>query len=604
MQQRVINVARSVSVRPLIVGALTLLLLGWQGGSGAGQDVPQQRPAEATAALDGGENQVEPADVVVRGGVLLVCNSPMQSASAMAVRDGRIVVVGSDAQVAPHIGPGTRVVELEGACVTPGLCDSHLHFVGLGTALQQLDLRDAPTWEAVVAMVAERAAQLPPGSWIEGRGWHQSKWSRVPVPDIDGYPTHWLLSEAVPEHPVLLTHASGHACLANAAAMRLAGVDAQTSSPAGGQILCDTEGEPIGVFQENAQRLIQRALDRDLRRMTAEQRREQLEQRLALAGAECLRFGITGVHDAGSSLELVDQLGELADADRLPLRMYVMLREPSERLLSALSRYRWIDRGDGFLTVRAVKVSIDGALGPHGAWLLQPYADVPGSSGLNTTDLVELRRLAQLCDAADWQLCVHAIGDRANQEVLDVMQQQLGVERAADRRWRIEHAQHLDPIDIPRMGQLGIIPAMQANHCTSDAAFVVARLGQRRASEGAYAWRSLIDAGCIIPNGTDAPVEPVDPRVSLHAAVTRRLADGEAFFPQQCMTRREALLSYTLWPAIASFQEHQLGSLEAGKRADFVVWDRDLLRCSDDELLDAQVRSTWIAGRPRYTATP
>lgn len=289
-------------------------------------------------------------------------------------------------------------------------------------------------------------------------------------------------------------------------------------------------------------------------------------------------------------------LRSLAESNKLPVRMTVMIREGSKSLRSRMADYRWIGAGDGFLTVRSVKVSIDGALGPHGAWLLQPYSDLPTKRGFNTFPIVELERIAVLCEQHDWQLCVHAIGDQANREVLDIYERVLRDKVTSDHRWRIEHAQHLSPDDIPRFAKLGVIPAMQANHCTSDAIFVPARLGQRRSKQGAYVWRSLIDAGSIIPNGTDAPVERIDPRASLYAAVTRKLANGESFYPEQCMTRAEALLSYTLWPAQAAFQEAELGSIDVGKRADIVMWDRDLLTCPADAIRSAKVTRVWVGG--------
>jgi predicted amidohydrolase YtcJ len=399
---------------------------------------------------------------------------------------------------------------------------------------------------------------------------------------------------------VVLTHASGHASFANGAAMKLAGVDRNTPDPKGGQVLKDSEGNPIGVFRENAQSLIRRAQARTTERLSDEQSVASMLSQLQLAGKECLKHGITGVHDAGSSFATARQFKRFAESGQLPLRMAVMIREGSDSLKAQLNAHRWESVGDGFLCVRSVKVSIDGALGPHGAWLLEPYSDLSTSAGLNTVAIDELKSIAMLCKKHDWQLCVHAIGDRANREVLNVYEEVLGSQASSDHRWRIEHAQHLSPDDIPRFGKLGVIPAMQANHCTSDAIFVPQRLGERRSSLGAYVWRSLIDTGSIIPNGTDAPVERVDPRASLYAAVTRQLASGEQFYPNQCMTREEALLSYTLWPARAAFQEKQLGSLEKGKMADLVIWDTDLLHCKPSDILTAKVELTVLAGSIVY----
>lgn len=541
------------------------------------------------------------ADLAIVNCVVLQCDAEMHQSDAIAVRDGRIIAIGKKA-VAAVRGESTKVIDAQGQCVTPGLTDSHLHFVGLGQALQMLDLSTANRWEDIVQQVKVAASELPPGTWIEGRGWHQSKWSQLPPDDVDGYPVHQRLSELVPEHPVLLTHASGHACFANAAAMQLAGVTDDTRDPRGGEILRDSGGDPIGVFRENAQSLIRRAKARSDSRLTKSAREAALRKQIELAGAECLKYGITSVHDAGSSFALADTMKSLAEAGQLPLRVVMMIRTGFEELSGRLSPESRIATDGNWFTVRSVKVSIDGALGPHGAWLLLPYEDLPTTSGLNTVPLDELRKIARLCKREGWQLCVHAIGDRANQEVLDIYEEVLGDAVGDDHRWRIEHAQHLEATDIPRFGQLGVIPAMQANHCTSDAIFVAQRLGQRRAQAGAYVWRSLIDTGAIIPNGTDAPVEKVDPRVSLYASVTRKLASGQQFYPKQCMTRTEALLSYTLWPAIAGFQERTLGSIELSERADLVIWDRNLLTCPAEDLLTAEVVKTILDGKVVYQA--
>jgi predicted amidohydrolase YtcJ len=543
------------------------------------------------------ELSAQVADLVIEHANVLQCDREMGTATAIAVKDGRLLAVGTEAEVRPFIEAGTTViVDAEGRTITPGLIDSHLHFLGLGQSLQMLDLRDAQSWSEIVSQVEEAAKRLPKGAWIEGRGWHQSKWTSPPPENVDGYPDHKSMSALTPDHPVVLTHASGHALFANENAMKLAGVTPETSDPAGGEILRDASGQPIGVFRENAGGIIRRAQARSEERMTEEERMELVRERLRLAGRECLRQGITSVHDAGSSFRDAEILRALAEARELPVRMTLMIRTDSRTLADRMTNFRWLGVGDGFLTVRSVKVSIDGALGPHGAWLLQPYSDLPNKSGLNTVDLDELERIAKLCKQHDWQLCVHAIGDRANREVLDVYEEVLGDAVHADHRWRIEHAQHLSPDDIPRFGSMGVIPAMQANHCTSDAIFVPTRLGERRSAQGAYVWRSLIDAGAIIPNGTDAPVERVDPRVSLYAAVTRKSENQPAFYPKQCMTRSEALLSYTLWPAIAAFQDQDLGSLEVGKRADLVMWDTDLQSCPPEEILHASATRVWLGG--------
>lgn len=550
----------------------------------------------ASARLEAQEPSAKFASLALVNANVVQCNLAMERATAIAIQEDRILAVGTNADIEPFLNKSTKVIDATGMTITPGLIDSHLHFIGLGQSLQMLDLSQAKSWEEIESMVVSASMRLPKGTWIEGRGWHQSKWTAPPKGNVDGYPNHAALSIVTPDHPVVLTHASGHANFANEAAMKIAGIDRNTPSPRGGEILKDPDGNPIGVFRENAQSLVRRAQMRTTERLSEEESRVATLAQLQLAGEACLKQGITSVHDAGSSFATARMLKRFAELRQLPLRMTVMIREGSESLAAQMESHKWTNIGDGFLSVRSVKISIDGALGPHGAWLLEPYSDLATTAGLNTVSIEEFTKIAKLCKKHDWQLCVHAIGDRANREVLDVYEKVLGEKIHTSHRWRIEHAQHLSLQDIPRFGKLGVIPVMQANHCTSDAIFVPQRLGERRSAQGAYVWRSLIDSGAIIPNGTDAPVEKVDPRVSLYAAVTRQLGNGDTFYPEQCMTRREALLSYTLWPAMAAFQEKELGSLEVGKLADLVVWNTDLLTCNPLEILKAEVELTILAG--------
>ena len=550
----------------------------------------------ASAGLEAQEPSAKFASLALVNANVVQCNLAMERATAIAIQGDRILAVGTHADIEPFLNKSTKVIDAAGMTITPGLIDSHLHFIGLGQSLQMLDLSQAKSWEEIESMVVSASMRLPKGTWIEGRGWHQSKWTAPPKGNVDGYPNHAALSIVTPDHPVVLTHASGHANFANEAAMKIAGIDRNTPAPRGGEILKDPDGNPIGVFRENAQSLVRRAQMRTTERLSEEESRVATLTQLQLAGEACLKQGITSVHDAGSSFATARMLKRFAELRQLPLRMTVMIREGSESLAAQMESHKWNNIGEGFLSVRSVKISIDGALGPHGAWLLEPYSDLATTAGLNTVSIEEFTKIAMLCKKHDWQLCVHAIGDRANREVLDVYEKVLGEQIHTSHRWRIEHAQHLSLQDIPRFGKLGVIPVMQANHCTSDAIFVPQRLGERRSAQGAYVWRSLIDSGAIIPNGTDAPVEKVDPRVSLYAAVTRQLGNGDTFYPEQCMTRREALLSYTLWPAMAAFQEKELGSLEVGKLADLVVWNTDLLTCQPIELLKAEVELTILAG--------
>lgn len=539
----------------------------------------------------------EKADLVLLGGLIVTLDDSCPTAEALACRGGRILAVGSKREVSRHVGPDTRVVDIAGKTAFPGFIEGHGHFLGLGESKMILDLSKAANWDELVEQVRQAAAGRPPGQWIVGRGWHQAKWNPPAEPQVEGYPVHTDLSRAVPAHPVLLTHASGHMSLANAKAMELAGVGPETKSPAGGEILHDGSGHPTGVFRETAQGLVRRVADYGAKTDG------QVDEAIRLASEECLRKGITSFHDAGSSFDLIDRYRRLAEEGRLPIRLWVMISESNERLAKRLPDYRMIGAGGGFLTVRAIKRLIDGALGAHGAWLLEPYDDLPESRGLQLIPIGQLRETARLAAEHGMQLCTHAIGDRANREVLDVYEQAFAdYPSEHSRRWRIEHAQHLHPDDIPRFAQLGVVAAMQGNHCTSDAVFVIDRLGKRRSREGAYAWRSLLDSGATVINGTDAPVEDVDPLGSFHASVTRRLAGGATFFPEQCMTREEALRSYTIDAAWAAFEENLKGSLAPGKLADAVVLSEDLRNCPAERILSARVAYTIIGGKIVYAA--
>ena len=542
-----------------------------------------------------GDEAGRAADLVLLGGRLITLSEDGErtpaEAAALAAVDGRIVFIGSDDAARSWVGPDTEVLDLEGRLAVPGLIEGHGHFWGLGEAKLQLALESASSWDEIVAQVAAAVEETSPGTWILGRGWHQSKWSEPPVASVQGLPVHAGLSAVSPENPVLLTHASGHMAFVNARAMALAGIDAATPDPDGGEIVRDAAGQPTGALRETAENLVA-----VLRGETLEW--NHVRRVVGIAAGECLAKGITSFQDAGSSFELIDAYRQMADEGSLPLRLWVMVGEGNESLAESLGRYRMIDRGNGFLTVRAIKRSIDGALGSHGAWLLEPYQDLPQSSGLNTTSLKAMEETARLAREHDFQLCVHAIGDRANRETLDLFERALAGDR--DRRWRIEHAQHLHPDDVPRFAGLGVIASMQAVHCTSDGPWVPDRLGEERAAEGAYVWRKLIDSGAVVTNGTDAPVEDVDPIASFHAAVSRRMGNGELFEPSQRMTREEALRSYTLDAAYSAFEEDQKGSLEVGKLADVTVLSRDIMTVPEEEIPGTEVVYTIVGGRVVY----
>jgi len=539
-----------------------------------------------------------PADLVLTNGKLVTVDPALPQAEAMAVSGGKIIAIGTAKKIGRYIGPATEVIDLGGKLATPGLIDSHLHFTGVGQAKLSLDLTKARSWDDIVAMVAEAVKTAKPGAWITGRGWHQEKWDKRPEPNVNGLPTHDTLSKISPENPVLLRHASGHSSLANAKAMALAKVTAATPNPAGGEIIKDAKGRPIGAFLETAQGLFGAAQSLAAATRTAEERQAEREKVVELAAAECLSKGLTSVHDAGTSWGTVELYKKMIDDGRLGLRLNVMLNTGNKVLAENGAKYKLIGYGDNRLTVRSIKRLIDGALGSHGAWLLEPYADLPTSTGLNTDPIDDLKETARIAIENGFQLRIHAIGDRANRETLNIYEEAFKAHpEAKDLRWCIEHAQHISAADIPRFGSLGVIAAMQVIHCTSDGPWVLLRLGPARAEEGAYVWRKLMNAGAVIANGTDAPVEAVDAIPGFYAAVTRKTKTGEAFFPDQKMTREEALKSYTLNGAYAAFEENLKGSLSVGKLADVTVFTKDIMSCPEDEIPTARIAMTIVGGK-------
>ncbi|HEY2944700.1 MAG TPA: amidohydrolase [Vicinamibacteria bacterium] len=541
---------------------------------------------------------VEPATLVLRNGRIATVDDAKPEAQALAARGDTLVAVGTDAEIAPYIGPRTRVIDLQGRRAVPGFIDAHGHFTGVGDARIVLNLTRVKSWDEIVAMVHEAAVNARPGEWIRGRGWHQEKWDRPPAPAVEGFPTHHSLSAASPDNPVVLEHASGHASFANAKAMALAGVTRATPSPTGGDILKDAQGEPTGLFRETADRLLDAAYARAREGMKPEEREAEVRRQIQLADEEAVAKGVTSFQDAGSSFETIDVFKKVAAEGKLGLRLWVMIRDSNERMAQRLAAYRLVDGYQKHLTVRAIKHTLDGALGSRGAWLLEPYSDLPTSTGLETTPLATVEATARLAMQHDYQLCVHAIGDRANRETLNLFEAAFKAHpEKKDVRWRVEHAQHLNPADIPRFGRLGVIASMQGIHCTSDAVFVPARLGARRSEEGAYVWQKLMKSGAVIANGTDAPVEDVDPIANFYATVTRRLADGSTFYPDQRMSRQEALRSYTWNAAYAAFEEREKGSLAVGKLADVTVLSKDILTVPDDEIRSARVDFTIVGGK-------
>ncbi|PHI19537.1 amidohydrolase [Lewinellaceae bacterium SD302] len=523
--------------------------------------------------------------------------------------EGKIMEVGtSQGTTAKEFADGygtdehTSYIDLNGAFVTPGLIEGHAHFSGLGSSLRNLYFLKSKSWNEIVGMVAERANELPAGAWVTGRGWHQEKWDEPHDHSVGGYPIHDELSKLTAEHPVVLRHASGHALFANKVAMDLANVSKETPDPEGGRILRDVQGNPTGVFEERAMDLITDAYQDFIQKMKPEERKSEWLAGIRAAEQECLRKGITSFQDAGSTFQEIEWYKELADNDSLDLRLWAMLRHPYREMAGKVDDFP-VSGGQDVFYCGAIKTELDGALGSYGAWLLEEYFDNPGFTGQNTTSVATVDSIAQLCLQHDLQLCVHAIGDRANRETLDVMEKYIGQsDNTQDLRWRIEHSQHLHPEDIPRFGQLGVIASMQGIHCTSDALFAEKRLGTERARTGAYPWRSLLDAGAVVTNGTDAPVEDVDPIESFYASVTRRRVDRPdvVFFPEQSMSREEALHSYTAAPAYAAFEEDIKGRLVPGTYCDLTVMSNNLLTCADEEIMDTDIIMTVVGGIVMY----
>ena len=532
--------------------------------------------------------QAAPADLIVTAQHIYTVDPNRPVVQAFAVRDGRIAFAGSAREALALKGPRTRVLDLGNRTVIPGIVDAHLHLLGLGMALREVDLTGTRSYDDIIQRVAARAREFKAGEWISGRGWNQNDW-----PDTR-FPTHDALSRAVPDNPVVLTRVDGHAVLANARAIEAGGVTASTPDPAGGRVVRNADGSPTGVFVDNAMSLIYRVVP-DLSR-------DATRAAILAAVAEANRWGLTGIHDAGVGGSTVDLYEELARAGRFNLRDYVMVTGDSADVTRAYQRGPHSALYDGRIWVRAIKMYADGALGSRGAALLEDYSDDPGNRGLFVTDTMQIRKAAVSALRHGFQLCIHAIGDHANRMVLDAYEAALDSVPTADHRFRIEHAQILHRQDLTRLAALGVIPSMQTSHQASDMYWAMNRLGWSRA-QGAYAWRSLLNTGVVIPYGTDAPVEPVNPMKGFHAAITRQDADGwpaGGWFPAERMTREEALDSMTIWAAYAGFMEGVAGSLSPGKYADFVVLDQDIMTVAPERILETNVVMTVLGGETVY----
>ena len=535
----------------------------------------------------GAAAQQQPADLIIVNARIYTSDQNHPVVAALAVRGDRIAFVGSQREAEALAGPNTTRLDLAGKTVIPGMVDAHTHLLGLGQALRIVDLVGTESYDAVVARVAERAKTARPGEWIRGRGWDQNDWSD------ERFPTHEALSRAVPNNPVYLTRVDGHAALVNAKAMELAGITAATKDPQGGRLIRDARGTPTGVLIDAAQGLVGRVIPADSK--------DEVKSATLAAIAEANRYGLTGIHDAGVSPDVIAAYEELAQAGQYNLRNYVMVRADEQTLGGIMRQGRRLAVNDR-LWLRSIKIVADGALGSRGAAMLEDYSDEPGNRGLITTDTAAFHRIAVAALKSGFQVNVHAIGDRANRIALDIFEAALDAVPTADHRFRVEHAQILTYQDIPRFARLGVIPSMQGSHQTSDMYWAINRIGVSRAA-GAYAWRSLLNTGVVIPNGSDFPVESPNPLISFRAFFTRMDASDfppGGWFPGQRTTREEALLSITLWPAYAAFMEDVSGSLTPGKYADFVVLDRDIMTVAESEVLGTQVLATYLGGKPVY----
>ena len=508
--------------------------------------------------------------------------APGKIAGGLAVRGGRIVYLGDDAGAAAFRGPATEVIDLAGRAVTPGLIDAHSHLTSLGAALTQVDLVGAASYEEVVRRVAAAAAKLPPGAWVFGRGWDQNRW-----PD-QRFPSHGPLSAAVPGRPVWVDRVDGHAALLNARAMELLGIAADTPDPAGGRFVRDSDGRPSGVLIDNA-------MDAYWARLPGPSAAE-LAERIRLAAAHCLAVGLTTVTEMGIGEAPLAAYRSLRDAGELPIRVMAFVADQPALL------DRWFAAGPAIdpearFTVRGVKLYADGALGSRGAALIEPYQDDPGNLGLLVSSEDHLREVAARAVAAGFQVAIHAIGDRGNLVALDALEAALGGPRP-ELRERIEHAQVMRLQDVARLARLGVIASMQPTHATSDMPWAGDRVGERRLA-GAYAWRKVLAAGGCLVLGSDFPVESADPRLGLHAAVTRQDPAGQppgGWLPGERLSREEALAGFTRDAAYALFLDGEVGTLEVGKRADLTVFAADPMTVPAAEIPRVAVDLTVVEG--------
>ncbi|MEF8816353.1 MAG: amidohydrolase [Salinibacter sp.] len=561
----------------------------------------------ALAALLAGCSSSPTADLVLTNGTVATLDDDHGRVEALAAAGDTLLAVGSAEEIEAYTGSGTRVVDLDGRLAVPGLIEGHGHYMGMGEAQLQIDLLGTASWDQIVARVDSAATASADGAWVQGRGWHQEKWDATPERMVRGFQTNERLNQVAPETPVYLTHASGHAAIANEAALEAAGIGPNTADPDGGTIVRDAQGRATGILLETAEGLVQEAIEASRSDLSPEQRRERRREQVRLAAEEALANGVTSFQDQGASFETIELYRTMAENDELGIRMYAMVSqsEVTPETQERLAEIRTVGAADQHLTVRSIgEVTVDGALGSRSAWMLKPYDDAPNDTGINVTSMDRILEIAEIALEEDYQLAIHAIGDRANRESLDLFADLFADPNVDSEslRWRIEHAQHLHPDDIPRFADLGVIASMQAIHACSDAPYNYQRLGAGRVEQGAYVWRTLWEEGVVVGNGTDVPVEKIDPLASLHCTVTRQVPGTDTTFtPDEALSRRRALKSYTFNNARMAFEEDVKGTLTPGKLADVAVLSDNMLEGPPGRIRETTVDYTVVGGEVVYT---
>ncbi len=536
-------------------------------------------------------SDIQDATLILLNGVVYTVDDRKPAAEAIAISNGKISGVGTNEEIRRAFR-SANVIDLHGKAVYPGLIDAHAHLEGLGAFLANLDLVGTTSPGEIQKLVRDRAATTKPGVWIRGRGWDQNDWQQK------SFPTHELLDEAAGDIPVYLKRVDGHAVWVNRKVLEIAGITAQTPDPDGGKIIRDSAGEPTGIFVDRATEMLADVLP--------DPPREERMESILRAVQSCLRVGLTGVHDMGVDLELIGIYKELIQSGRFPFRVYAAINGGGAAWKEYMDRGPEIGLFDGKLTVRSLKLYQDGALGSYGAALIEPYSDDPSTRGLTLTSADSIRYFSDICVSKGFQLCIHAIGDRANHIVLNSYEEAFKRNNVnpADLRFRIEHAQVIDPKDIERFAAMGVLPVMQPTHCTSDMYWVETRLGPERI-RGTYAWHSLVQSGSIVPSGSDFPVESNNPLWGFYAAVTRQDHSGwpeGGWFPDERLTREEALKSFSIWAATAAFEEDVKGSLEPGKYADLIVLSQDIMTVPPQQILQTTVDLTIVGGEIVHSA--